>query len=378
MSDIFKIQINDAPYTNFTASYENFTKVEIYKSLEKASGEFYFEASNTLGQSLPFGKGDKSTIYIGDKKVMTGYINSVGGSYDATSHSLRIRGREKTQDLIDSSLRKGIDFKKSIHIVDVIKKVMSLNNITGIKVIVPDGITIKPFSGKELISAERGKNIFEQIERFCRLRQVLLNTNADGDLVLQRAGSNKYSVILKCVGGRDSIENNILRADFEDNDANRFYEYIVMTQGSVVSEVIDNQREKVVAVVKDSNVRTSRILVINSQISSDVQTSKDRAKWESNIRRTKGFQYNCRIRGYHLDAEQKILIEPNYIINVQDEKLGIQGDLLIKTCKYSKGTDGSFTDLELVNLDAFTLEVEKKALDAKFNKFDQIFKQVGL
>ena len=362
-------------YTNGKL-YHNFTSYEFLDSLANASGEFAFKATNTVGQEFPFSKGDACEIFIDNNKVMSGFLNMVGGTSDPETHEIRIAGRSKIQDVIDSSIKGNLDFKNSTDILTVFRKVFTLNGITGINVKLQDGLTIRRFSQKELISAKTGDNAFDFLASYCRIRQVLITSDENGDIILTRAGSEKYETIL--LKEKEGEENNILRSDFEDNDSSRFNEYIVLSQSNPIAQKFDvNYVGKQNSPVVDSNIRTGRVLVVNTEITSDVQTNTDRAKWESNIRRTKGFQYNCRIRNYYLDAKSKVLIKSNRIIQVIDDTFGINSELLIKSCRYIKSPEGTFTDINLVNKDAFTLEEQQKGIESRFNTKDDIFPRLG-
>lgn len=370
MNEIISIYVNGELYSNFV-------KYEIFRSIDNASGEFKLGFSNSGKEYFPIGKGDACEIWIDDKKIMTGFLNSIGGYYDHESSEYGARGRDKIQDLIDSSIKGSVDFKASTDIITLFKRVFSVNGITGINVKLQEGLTVKSFSSSELISAEVGENAFEFLEKHCRMRQVLITSDNNGDIVLTRAGNDKYETMLK--NENDGEENNIIRAEFEDNDASRFREYIVMSQANTIDQLFNDSSLSKKSIANDTNVRLGRVTVINTEITSDIQTNKDRAKWESNIRRTKGFQYNCRIPSFYLDAKKTILIEPNHLIQVIDDMFGIDAELLIKSCRYSQSVDGgTATDLELVNKDAFTLEEEQKGIDQRFNKKNDLFKSLGL
>lgn len=357
--------------------YENFTYAEFYRSIEKASGEFFFKASNTARQPFPIAKGDSCEIYIDQKKQMSGFVNSIGGAYDAESHELRVRGRDKIQDVIDSSIKTPIDFQKSSDVLTLFKRVFSMLGITDISVSIASGLSIRRFSQSELISAEIGENAFDFLEKHTRMRQLLITSDPDGNIILTRAGTSTYSTLLK--SENDGENNNIIRADFEDNDANRFHEYIVISQANPLAQLFpDSATSQKGKSAIDNNIRTSRVLVINTSLSSDIQTNTDRGKWEANIRRTKGFQYNCRMRGFYLDKQQSILIEPNNMIQVKDDVFGINSELLIKSCRYVKSLEGTYTDLELVNRDAFTLQEQQKAVEARFNPKNNVLAGLGL
>lgn len=367
MNDQFIINVNGT-------SYDGFTQAEVYKSIETASGEFSFAASNTLRQDFPFKKGDSVEVYIGTSKIITGYINALGGNYNADSHMLEFSGRDKTQDLIDSSIKGDLDLASPISLVDIIKQILNLNGLSEINVINRE--TLDDFSKSEIAIAEEGENAFSFIEKYCQKRQVLFTTDEDGDIVLTRAGSEKYNTILKNNNG--AMDNNIVSASFSDSDAERFYEYIVKTQGNVLDGLIDKNRQSKSGSANDTSIRNTRILVINSNLSTNIQTNTARAIWESNIRRTRGFLYRCRVKGYHLDDAQKELIRPNKLVTVSDDLFGIRKDCLIKSCRYFISPSDSYTDIDLVNQDAYTLQASQDAIEAKFNKSDDILAGLGL
>ena len=356
--ELIEIKVNDIVYSNWTDA-------SIFKSIEMASGEFIFSSSNINDEVYYFDKGDECVALIDDKPMITGFINVLGGSYDADSHELNISGRDKTQDLIDCSINGVVDFKGGVTLETIIKRILTLNGITDIKIISTE--KIKPFSASEIVTADVTETGFSLIEKYCRLRQVLFTTNGDGDIVLTKAGKNKYTTMLKNEFGAN--DNNILSAKFQDSDQERFNTYLVISQGNLVSGIEDSQLTiKSGKPALDDNIRATRILKINTN-ASDIKTLTDRAIWESNLRRVRQFQYNCKIRGYYLDAEKTVLIEPNNLITVKDDMFGIDSELLIKSCRYVKSLrEGSVTLLELVNKDAYTLQAQIDEVEAKFNK----------
>lgn len=366
MSNPFRIEVNGV-------LWETFTSAEVYKSIEAASGEFLFRSSDVNPDfEFPFSKGDECVIYIGEKKIITGYIDEVGGEYGADFHELKVKGRDKTQDIIDSSINGNMDLQTPINLEKIIEKVLDLNNINDIEVI--NNESLRSFSANEKVRAETEENAFSFLEKYCRKRQVLLTTNADGNIVITRAGNNKYTTVLKSVKGE--ADNNILTASFSDSDSNRYNTYIVKSQGNMLSSILDDKLSGKSGKAFDENIREGRVLVINSNLSTDIQTNNDRAIWESNIRRARGFNYQCRVQGYFLDFTSQILIEPNNLINVHDSKFGINKEMLIKSCRYLKSNEGSFTEIELVNKDAYTLKAEQDEIEAKFD-FSNKFADLG-
>ncbi len=170
MNDFITLEVNGN-------LYQNFTSINVFRDIESFLGEFEFIASNTKRQNFPFSKGQKAIIYIDGKKIITGYINTLSGKYSSEDHNISIRGRDITQDIVDSSIKEQVDFKDKIGIKSIIEKVLKVNNVTGITVTLNE--TVADFSKNELISAEVGANAFEFIDQCCRLRQLLLTTDIE-------------------------------------------------------------------------------------------------------------------------------------------------------------------------------------------------------
>lgn len=379
MADVFTIEVTDST-TGLGTLYDTFTDVNVYKSIESALGDFRFTASNVgksldgVQKSFPFNKGDECIIRINDQKLITGYVNEVSGAYSAENFSMSVYGRDKTQDLVDCAINGNLDLKSPVSLKSIIEKVLSLNNINDILVIENDATS--QFSKSEIVGiANKGETAFEVIERCCRKKQVLFTTNEDGDIVLTRASSSQYPVMLKNETGAN--DNNIVEASFSDADSERYNLYLVYTQGNLFSGIADLGLKSKKGQAVDSNIRSTRILEINSNISSDIQTNRNRAIWESNIRRARGFQYNCRVRGYFLHPLLDTILSPNKVITVKDDMFGINADLLIKSCNYVKSSSGSYTDLELVNKNSYTLQAEQDRIEEIFNQKNGVMSFMG-
>lgn len=379
MPDVFTIEVKDQTLGT-TLLYDTFTDVSVFKSLETASGDFRFAASNVgrnfsgTQKTFPFNKGDECVIRVNSQKLITGYINEVSGTYSGDDFSMSVYGRDKTQDLIDCTIKGNLDLKSPVSLKTIIERILSLNGIDDILVIENDATS--QFSKSELVGiANKGENAFQVIERCCRKKQVLLTTDEDGDIVLTRAGTTHYPVLLK--NEYKATDNNIIEASFSDSDSERYYLYLVYTQGNLFSGITDAGIKSKKGQAIDSNIRNTRVLELNSNLSTDVQTNRDRAIWESNIRRARGFQYNCKVRGYFLDPLGNTILQPNRVVTVRDDMFGINADLLIKSCTYTKSNEGSFTNLELVNKDSYTLKAEQDRIEEIFNQKNGVMGLLG-
>ncbi len=352
------LEVNSVPY-------QGFTSVRVSNSLETASGTFQFNATTKEAQPVPFKVQDACRVKVNDFTLITGYIDSIGQSYDKTSHSINISGRDKTMDIIDSTITGNIDFKAPISLQRVIQNIVSNLGISGIKVINTAG-RIALFEENDLIAADVGENAFSLIEMYCRKRQVLFTTNGDGNIVLARAGNSQLSGSLLSVRGGD--QNNILSANSNYDFSNRFNKYVVRSQPNPSIGNVPGLFDSISSSVTDSSVRSGRVLEIQAETSSTTESAKARVEWESNIRRARSLVYSCTVPSLFTTAQKTEIYEPNRLIFVEDEFAGIRAIMLIQSVEYSvSDREGTQVVLSLVPKDAYTTEPVEPAGDSLFN-----------
>ena len=82
------------------------TEATITRSLETIAGTFAVTLSERdPGETRPrvVRPGDRCRVELEDEAVIEGYIDAVTIDYDATSHTIAVRGRDATGDLVDCS-----------------------------------------------------------------------------------------------------------------------------------------------------------------------------------------------------------------------------------------------------------------------------------
>ena len=92
-----RIQVNGIEYSNFNHAVATIR-------LDALSNTFNFGATSEKGNPLPFKGGEECAIIVSGEKVITGFIEIIDVDYDSGSHSISIQGRDKTADLIDSTI----------------------------------------------------------------------------------------------------------------------------------------------------------------------------------------------------------------------------------------------------------------------------------
>jgi prophage tail gpP-like protein len=342
--------------------YSNFDSIEVGQSLDAVSGTFRFVAFTDGTNPFPFAIDDPCRVLVDETPVITGFIDKNEIEYDDKSHAIIIQGRDKTADVIDSTLGDDVEFNTPITLVGVIEAVLKVAKITDIKVIDEVG-DIDLFESSEKISGEIGVGVFELIEGYCRKRQVLLTSNGDGDLVItQGQGVNVGFTLINEAASPEL--NNIKGARVIYNNTDRFNEYIVKSQGnnsaSLLSGVPSNSEvTNASGVATDSAIRPSRILYQLAEKSSSSDQCATRATWQANINRARGFSYLATVQG-HKDEATGLIWQVNKLIGVRDEYAGLSGKFLINSVNYKLTLNGgSITTLGIVAKDAYTLQASE-------------------
>ena len=106
----------------------------------------------------------------------------------------------------------------------------------------------------------------------------------------------------------------------------------------------------------DRLIRSSRIMNIIAESSSDDSTCQQRAEWERNISRVRAFQYNCTVQG-HVKADGKPW-ELNKIVRIDDDFCDVHRPLLLNGIEWTfDDTSGSKTNLNFVDEKAYSTEL---------------------
>jgi prophage tail gpP-like protein len=239
------------------------------------------------------------------------------------------------------------------------------------------------FKEDDIIGSEVGESISDFINKYAAKRQVFVNADGKGNIVIDRGATELLPTKLiyrKLSPGSiksaiNTRENNMLSVSLDRSYEDRFNKYVVLTQknpnalletGSAVSasEVVEQKGS-----ATDSTMRTSRTFVILDD-SDSKETADKRAIWEANIRRARSLDYSCDVQGYKISSDSDVIWSPNKLVIVEDEINSISSQMLIKSVTYSFNENGSITTLNLGYPDSFTLQAEQTVRESRTNKID--------
>ena len=341
------LEVNGIEYTNFTMA-------TVTLSLDTLSNDFSFQAVLPNGEQLPLKGGDKCAILVDDELVVTGFIENITGRYTATDHTIFVTGRDRTGDLIDSSIDVIDDIRAPVSLKEIVEKVAQH---IGSDLAVVDKANPEEFNkAEDIVSPQPGDNAFEFVEGYAQKRQVLLTSNAAGNIVITNSKSTPSDSTIQNVVGASG--NNILTADWSYMTANLFNKYIQKGQlspvaldfgGAKSADGIVSQKGEAI----DDSVREGRQRVTVSDKSFSSEQLQKRAEWSKKIRSARSVAYQCTVQGFKNSAGKRW--DVNTLVSVVDTFADISRDLLLNTVRFLYNEDGSVSLLSFVEANAYEL-----------------------
>lgn len=347
--------------------YGGFLRASAEFRLDALCGSFEFEATSEEGRPLPFVGGEPCAVIVDDELVLTGFIEIVNVDGDSGEHRIVVAGRDKTCDVLDSSISSLSDLRAPISLARIARRVVSH---LGADVQVTDAARPAAFDeAEDLASPEPGQNAFEFLEALARKRRVLLTSGPSGDLVIAAPSTVDSGGRIVHKAREEGESNNVLAYSASYDQTNRFRRYVSASQRNLVPlslagvpdlDSIVDQGTSPSSAATDPGARAGRQLVIAGEsMFSDSQDAL-RAKWEADVRKARGRAYGATVHGYRNQAGR--LWRTNELVRVDDDFAGIASTMLVNAVRYSISLEeGRTTTLSLLNRNAYTLELEEPA-----------------
>lgn len=331
--------------------YEGWQKVRINRSLTAMAGAFSLEltwqyqgdvsAYDTFINGLL--TGTECSVNIGNDRLITGYLDDFVPSYDDSTISISVRGRDKTADLVDCSV---------VHLGGQFKLLTLLQIAT--RVCKPFGISVINETDVgdtfENVQVEQGETAGEFLIRLAQQRGVMLTTNGLGQLVITRASSTRGEVAL-------TLGGNVKAGRGQFSRKQRFSEYIIKATGGkawAAEQPIENVGG-IKATITDSEVSRYRpMIIVNDEVSTAAGASL-RGKWERQraISRSNTAEYT--LTGWR-NPETGNLFQVNRAVPVTDSIMKIDRDMLISSLLFSEDDEkGRLVVISVVEIGALDI-----------------------
>jgi len=342
--------------------YDNFISASCEIRLDALSNTFSFEASLPEGEPLPFKGGDPVKVLVDGELALTGSIEIIEVTYNADNHVVTVSGRDKTGDLLDSSIDALADLRAdNLTLKNVIETI--IDNI-GADITVIDNANPEPFNpAEDIASPEAGDNAFAFIEKFSRKRQVLLTSDANGNVVIEtNRGQTAEGSIQHIIGASD---NNVLASEFRFDTTGRFniYKFASQLNPAALNSAGDTDPTSIVdqsGGVSDAEIRAGRQLILVAESPFSSTQDEKRAKWELDIRRARGLIYSATVPGFRVGGDTGDLWKINRLYQIVDDYLGKQEPMLANSITFSIDVDnGRQTAIGFVDEKSYSLSLAK-------------------
>lgn len=328
--------------------YSGWTGITIDRALGEPCGGFSLSVTERWPGNQAthrIAPGQACQVLIGDTPLITGWVDDFGPSYDQGSHGVSIRGRDRTCDLVDcSAIVDGVGAWNGVSVMTIARQLLA-----------PYGISIfsvAPGINRVLAghSIQMGETVWECLERALRLYGVSALPDGLGNLTLTVPGGGVALSEMKLGGA-------ILGASGMFSLKENYSDYWILGQFQGTSDTYSDPRitNGATGHASDPTVTRYRPLIVNVECNtSDLDFLPRRARWEAAYRSGKARQASIKTQGWR-DANGTIY-QPNSMIRVEDDYLGIHESLLVSGVRFTEDDGGRITDLKVTRLSAFVAE----------------------
>lgn len=288
--------------------------------------------------------GDVCELFIGDDKVLTGYVDATPISYNGTSVTVGVRGRSKTADLIDCA---AVNSPGRWSAAKIERIAADLAAPYGVQV------SAQVDTGAPLSHAiEQGETVFESIERMLKQRQELATDDVDGRLVFIAVGSAGTATTALELG------KNILACDAPLDFKDVFTEYVVKGQRPGSDDEFGEDVAGETATITDDTLPRRRVLMIKQGGHCDGATAKDRVAYERAHRKAMALATTYTVQGWR--QEDGTLWLQNQLVRVIDPMVGFNDEFVIAEVNYKLSASGMLTTIKVGPKDGYVNKPAKK------------------
>ena len=335
-----KVKVNDK-------TFELFKQIDVSSSIDNVLNEAQIVVTEQANNNSFIKIGDMIKIYLDDVISFTGYADLMSDSEDNESHDIVFRLRDKACDLIDSTVPNNcknlVGVKKLKDLIEKAIKGLSLD------------LTVTDNSNTELNDTQKagevGQNCGDFLTTYARVNQCILNTDPQGNIIIRSFNDKLKTMLLNKKNGKN---NNILSSNIDIDFSQRFYKYIVRSQGNLSD---DTTYASVKGEAIDDGVRKTRVFEKIAEKPMTKAECDQAAKETANLNRIRGFNYECTVVGFSGNGE---LWEVGKLVKVEDDFKGIDGWFLIKNVDYAYSENGEITKIILTYQDAYKKEPATK------------------
>lgn len=332
--------------------YGGWKSVNVRRSIEFAANTFTLGLTDRWADTderRPIKMGTACEILIDDEKLITGYVDDVNLDYGPQNRAIDIRGRSKFADLIDCArdTKDGVQFNNQT----LPEVAATLAKRFGLGVIDEVGL-----SNRRNMVISVGEGLFEFLDRQAGVDAVLLTSNPDGDIVITRAGNKILRTTLE-------LGNNVVSASGQFSMKDRFSHYIVLGQHWGNDDMNGASAAHIIGHSEDLLVHRYRPTIVQPNNSLTISEAKRLSEYFRNVRYGRSMQVSYTVLGWRHDDG---LWEPNHLVRIVDEWMGIDDMWLIVEVRFRLDENGQRTELTVMPKEAFDIAPLPSTADEKW------------
>lgn len=320
--------------------YEGWTSISVTRALDNVASQFQFTAVDPgVGdlRAMPLRVYDECQVYLGDTPVLSGYIDDITAELSTDSHTVAISGRSRTGQAVDCSAP-----TRTWKLASLYQIAYDLVRPLGIEV-----VTVLPLTPIMRAASRKGDRCHQVIQRLAETEGVLIYDDADGALVIGVAG------IVPCFGALKTGVNILsIRVAFKGADRYRTYSCKGQRGADIYSQGATLAESE--ATVSDGTPPAWRTLDVDMERAASYDDCRRRALYEGRVRAGKSTEVSVTVQGWR--QPDGSLWTPNQLVWVWAPEVGIQDELLIASCTYTQGLDGTRCEMTLHPSDAYLPE----------------------
>lgn len=380
MKDVIKLVVNGL-------ELQTFESYELKNSMTSVTTDFSFSflpQYNIINGKINWLNIVKTEepvlIYINDILYLTGNVARAKPSASPNGKMYTIQGC----DAVSFRLLRHYPKPKNYKIKDfteLARTVIADNGFANeVKV---QNLTLKPLpiDTQEEIQIEDGETLFNFLDRYAKKAQVLLNTTGTGELVIYREGDlgtllgkfpNKAKAGVALIHDvANKQKTNILSMDAEHSVWERYQVIEIFSQSGNKNHSVKGANPT--ATATDSQIKIQNRLRLGNASPTSSTTLQDMANWHLNIRRSQGQSYNCKVQGFRFSPTNRDFWKINTYVEIFDDFADVNGEFLIESVTFKQDTNGTTTDLTIVNKGSFILDPKQAVIKARVNNFGNRF-----
>lgn len=340
--------VNDCRLVIDGKAYGGWTRLEVQRGIEQIAGGFVLQLTSRYpgaDEPMQMCAGLACQIYLGSDLLITGYIDDFETDDTETSSTVRVSGRDKTGDLVDSSAIYKTGQWRNVRLEQI---VADIARPFGISVAVAPGTdTGEVFKRYAL---EEGEKAFEAIDRASRLRAVLVTSTPEGNLLLTTASDVSSGIQL--------VEGvNLKKFNSRHSWKERHSEITLKGQVPGDDQEYGAAAAHLKASATDQEIDRYRPLVVIAEHGTSNKNLADRAAWEAKVRMGRGKRGGCTLVGWRTgkDGQEGPLWRENTLVHVTSPRMYLDMELLIVACSYQLTEQGKIIELTFARREAFEL-----------------------